>query len=171
MRIRWTAMVAVAFLAVSGTALADGNGDGASTPKNASKLCKQLRAQMGTDAFRTAYGTNHNRRNAHGKCVSKHRRAVRALIAQAREQCKAEQPTGGKPDKQALRDCVKAKLATMVAERREAFENAAAKCKAEREADAAAFRQKYGTNANKRNAFGKCVAKTAREDLKPQPQA
>lgn len=46
--------------------------------------------------------------------------------------------------------------------------NAAKKCKAERaslgEKD---FADRYGTNANKRNAFGKCVSKYAKEKPKP----
>ena len=40
--------------------------------------------------------------------------------------------------------------------------NAAKACKTERKADPAAFRAKYGTSKNKRNAFGKCVAKLAK---------
>ena len=39
-------------------------------------------------------------------------------------------------------------------------------CRAERgttEASQAAFTQKYGTNKNKKNAFGKCVSKHAKE--------
>ena len=46
----------------------------------------------------------------------------------------------------------------------DAIENAAKQCKAERKADPAAFAAKYGTNENKRNAFGKCVSKTVREN-------
>ena len=34
------------------------------------QACKQLRDEMGIEAFRAAYGTNHNHRNAFGKCVS-----------------------------------------------------------------------------------------------------
>jgi len=34
-------------------------------------------------------------------------------------------------------------------------------CKAEQQADKAAFAEKYGTNKNKKNAFGKCVSKRA----------
>jgi len=41
--------------------------------------------------------------------------------------------------------------------------NAAKECDAERDADADAFRDEYGTNDNKRNAFGKCVSKKVRE--------
>ena len=39
--------------------------------------------------------------------------------------------------------------------------NAAQDCRAERDADRAAFEEKYGTNKNKRNAFGKCVSAKA----------
>ena len=46
-----------------------------------------------------------------------------------------------------------------------AEQNAAKKCKAERgttPASIEAFKLKYGTNANKANAFGKCVSKLAK---------
>jgi hypothetical protein len=78
------------------------------------------------DAFRDKYGTNANKRNAFGRCVS------------------------GK---------VRRELADEVDE----VTNASKECRAERAADAAAFADKYGTNANKRNAFGKCVSQKARE--------
>ena len=39
-----------------------------------------------------------------------------------------------------------------------AHDNAAKQCKAEQAQDPAAFKQKYGTNKNKKNAFGKCVS-------------
>ena len=42
------------------------------------------------------------------------------------------------------------------------FKNASKYCKAARSAMGVdAFNARYGTNANKKNAFGKCVAKTA----------
>ena len=42
------------------------------------------------------------------------------------------------------------------------FKNAAKHCKAARSAmGVGAFNARYGTNPNKKNAFGKCVAKTA----------
>ena len=37
---------------------------------NPAQACRELRAQMGASAFRTAYGTNRNGANAFGKCVS-----------------------------------------------------------------------------------------------------
>lgn len=44
--------------------------------------------------------------------------------------------------------------------------NPARKCKAERALDVEAFNERYGTNANKRNAFGKCVSTYAKEQAK-----
>ena len=45
----------------------------------------------------------------------------------------------------------------------QAEKNAAKACKAEREKlGVQAFKDKYGTNANKANAFGKCVSKLAK---------
>jgi hypothetical protein len=39
--------------------------------KNVSTFCKALKKEMGADDFAAAFGTNHNKRNAFGKCVSK----------------------------------------------------------------------------------------------------
>jgi hypothetical protein len=48
--------------------------------------------------------------------------------------------------------------------------NAAKKCKAERAAmGVGAFNQNHGTNANKRNAFGKCVSKHAKKEKPARP--
>ncbi|MGI9019113.1 MAG: hypothetical protein ACR2G3_00180 [Solirubrobacterales bacterium] len=49
------------------------------------------------------------------------------------------------------------------------FKNAAKACRAERDADADAFRETYGTNANKRNAFGKCVSGAVRDAGEEEP--
>ena len=38
--------------------------------KNAAKYCQALRTAKGVDAFRTQWGTNPNKMNAFGKCVS-----------------------------------------------------------------------------------------------------
>lgn len=43
-----------------------------------------------------------------------------------------------------------------------AAKNAAHECKAERAADPDAFAEQYGGDKNKRDAFGKCVSRTAR---------
>ena len=108
---------------------------GQSAEQNAAKKCKQLRGTT-TDsiaAFKALYGTNKNKANAFGKCVSA---MAKKLEAQAGAQEEAE-----------------------------AKENAAKACKKLRGTDAqsiAAFKEKYGTNKNKANAFGKCVSQ-ARE--------
>jgi hypothetical protein len=43
-----------------------------------------------------------------------------------------------------------------------AEKNAAKACKAERTLGVQAFKDRYGTNANKANAFGKCVSQLAK---------
>jgi hypothetical protein len=100
---------------------------------NAAKECKAER-QADPTAFADKYGTNANKRNAFGKCVSQK--------AKAKENAADEQD----------------------AEDAAEFKNAAKECDAERSADAAAFADKYGTNENNRNAFGKCVSSKASED-------
>ena len=89
----------------------------------------------------------------------------------AAKECKAEGLRG-----KAFGKCVstKAKEKEHAADEEDAeeaaeFKNAAKECDAERTADAAAFADKYGTNANDRNAFGKCVSSKASED-KPATQ-
>ena len=101
---------------------------------NAARACKAERETLGQQAFADKYGENKNKKNAFGKCVS----------GKAREH-KAEMDA--EDEKQAE-------------ERR----NAAKECAAERRAmGEEAFAGKYGTNRNKRNAFGKCVSKKAAE--------
>ena len=41
-----------------------------SAEDNAAKLCKAERERIGLEAFKTKYGTNKNKANAFGKCVS-----------------------------------------------------------------------------------------------------
>ena len=38
--------------------------------KNAAKYCQAVRDAKGVEAFQTQYGTNKNKKNAYGKCVS-----------------------------------------------------------------------------------------------------
>jgi hypothetical protein len=47
-----------------------GPGPGQRGGKSPAQACRQLRADMGIEAFQAAYGTNRNHRNAFGKCVS-----------------------------------------------------------------------------------------------------
>lgn len=179
MRRAWIAVLAVAALAMPGAAFAHGDDGSRSSEKNRSKACKALRAQMGADLFRDTYGRNHSKRNAHAKCVSKHRRVFRKLIAQAIVECKAQRAAArirhfsgdddSDGDRHAFRECVKQRLQALLAERRAAFEAAAKACDAERTADVNEFVEKYGRGQRKRHAFLACVMQTvwAGEAAKP----
>jgi len=101
--------------------------------RNAARDCRDERT-ADPAAFMDTYGTNGNKHNAFGKCVSQKARA-KEHKADAEDQQEATE-----------------------------FKNAAKECASERDADAAAFADKYGTNANKKNAFGKCVSQKAREN-------
>ena len=108
--------------------------------RNAARDCRSERETLGKETFVEKYGTNANKRNAFGKCVSQ---KARAMEAEADEQ-----------DQEEAAD----------------FKNAAKECAAERKTlGVDAFGEEYGTNANKRNAFGKCVSQHAREDDDPEP--
>ena len=59
--------------------------------------------------------------------------------------------------------CVSSKAREEAREEQSAHKNAAKECKAERDADATAFREQYGSGPQGRNAFGKCVSQKAKE--------
>jgi hypothetical protein len=144
--------------------------------KNASKFCKALAADvsdggMGETAFKQAYGTNHNRSNAHGKCVSKHARTLDDVHASAVDNCRDERDADeaaftqkygtGKSGHNAFGRCVSQQAKQLADDKQDDIVNAARKCRTERAADRPAFAEKYGTNKNNRNAFGKCVSHEA----------
>src|SRR5215203_2298256 len=106
---------------------------------NAAKECEAERAMSDEDfgavpehggkTFEQFYGTNENLSNAFGKCVSTKAKANKKEMDEEDEE-DAEQ-----------------------------IKQAAKTCMAERRDDLTDFRNTYGTNWNKRNAFGKCVSK------------
>jgi hypothetical protein len=103
--------------------------------ENAAKLCKAERASMGVEAFQKKYGTNHNLRNAFGKCVSSKSKDDKDEKDEDEDDDKGEKSGG-----------------------------AAKACKAERASvGVEAFAKKYGTNHNLKNAFGKCVSGKAKD--------
>jgi hypothetical protein len=155
---------------------------------NAAQECRAERGSTAAtrEAFRVKYGTNANKSNAFGKCVSRRARdeAAERVAAKtnASQECKAQEAADqaafsakyGKNHNanNAHGKCVsqKAKAKKAAADARDAERIAARKsaakdCATERSADRAAFKQKYGTNANKSNAFGKCVSATAKAKL------
>jgi hypothetical protein len=142
--------------------------------KNAAAFCRAVRAEMNTPAaphaFQDTYGTNKNKRNAFGKCVSATVRLVHNTNANAARECKDERATdpatfeqnyGSK--KNAFGKCVSSKRKAAKDELVSAFSQAADDCRALRKADPDQFRQDYGTNHNKRNALGKCVSAKVHE--------
>ncbi len=99
--------------------------------KNAATTCKAERQSMGVEAFQKKYGTNHNLRNAFGKCVS----------SKSKDN-KDEKDEKDEDD-----------------EKGEKSNGTAKACKAERASiGVEPFAKKYGTNHNLKNAFGKCVS-------------
>ncbi len=179
MRKTFVTLIVGASLAVPAGALAD---DEATTP-NASQACKQQREMMGEGAFKATYGTNKRKSNAFGKCVSKMSKAAQKDQSNAAKECKAEEEAGAaafaakygtnKNGKNAYGKCVSSQSEKADQKRTEATVSAAKQCKAERKADPAAFKMKYGTNKSKANAFGKCVSTKAKaqQDDTPTPQA
>ena len=90
----------------------------------------------------------------------------------AQAACKAERAQLGAAafratyGKQARRNCIRAHMREAV----QAVRNAAQECRAEREADADAFGDRYGENENGRNAFGKCVSRKVRASVAEEVQ-
>ena len=171
MKRAWIVCVAVAALAVPAVSPAAVS---QTDFKNAAKFCKALRDDMGVTTFKQTFGTNKNKSNAYGKCVSKHARTLDEVHSDAVKNCKAEREADpaafatkygtNKNGKNALGKCVSQAERELKTAAADEIENAAKQCKAERKADPSAFAAKYGTNKNKRNAFGKCVSKTVREN-------
>jgi hypothetical protein len=141
--------------------------------KSAAQLCQEQKKAMGDVAFKALYGTNANKSNAFGKCVSKQNAKSAENKQNAAKACAEERKTLGEQafkDKYGKNDnkanafgkCVSLKAQAETAAEQAATIKAAKACKAERKTlGEAAFKAKYGTNANKSNAFGKCVSKLA----------
>jgi hypothetical protein len=158
--------------------------------KNAAAECRFERgATTAThEAFALKYGTNANKANAFGKCVSKSAREEHAQSAEAvtgaPQACRTERGTTTESEaafaqkygtngngKNAFGKCVSAKAKELKQHADDqdradatARKSAAKQCNQERGTTAAsreAFTKKYGTGKG-RNAFGKCVSKLAK---------
>jgi hypothetical protein len=138
--------------------------------KNAAKECKALRTSAGKDNFTQMFGGKE--KNAFGKCVSQrakqnHQQTVTAQKNAAKE-CKAlrdSNPQAFKDQYKNLGQCVSQKArqheqeqAQQEQQQDKAEQNAAKKCKAQRKSDPDGFSHQWGS---RRNAFGKCVSRTA----------
>jgi len=181
-------LVVAGGLALAVPALADDTPTTPTSTPTAQQQCRTERAQMGLATFRQTYGTNHNRHNAFGKCVSKRSAATEQNAAEAHtnasQECRTEQAAdadafakkyGTNPNgRNAFGKCVsqkaKAETAETTTQEVAAEVNAAKACRTERNADRDAFTKKYGTNHNGRNAFGKCVSQKAKATEEQQDQ-
>jgi hypothetical protein len=166
-------VIGIAALLTPAAALAN---DPAGQETSPAQWCKQELTRLGEATFKQTYGTNlPSRSNAFGKCVAKKTREAEANHANASTQCRAEQQDTtfaaghggktfdqfygtGKSGKNAFGRCVSSKAQAAAAGQSQAILKAAKKCKTERAADAVAFKAHYGSNKDKSNAFGKCVA-------------
>ena len=156
-----TAFLALPALAVAGSP---------PSPASQAAAVKQCTTERNASpaAFKLLYGTPPNRSNAFGKCVSKLAQQNEQEHSNAAAQCRTERssdPTAfattygiGLKHRNAFGNCVSKKAKAAAAARVEATVNAAKSCWTERNAGLAAFKTRYGTNADKSNAFGKCVS-------------
>jgi len=159
-------LAVTAFLALPALAVA-GSPPSPASQAAAVKQCTTER-NASAAAFKLLYGTPPNRSNAFGKCVSKLAQQNEQEHSNAAAQCRTERssdPTAfattygtGSKHRNAFGNCVSKKAKAAAAARVEATVNAAKSCWTERKADLAAFKTRYGTNADKSNAFGKGVS-------------
>jgi hypothetical protein len=156
--------------------------------KNAAKYCKALKAASDGN-FASMFGT---KKNAYGKCVSQTAKKTAAedeaqaekAKTNAAKECKTESDDAafadshdgktfaefygaGKTGKNAYGKCVsqKAQAKQAAADAEDAAQakdriSAAKSCKQAKKDDADQFGEDYGT---KKNAFGKCVSRTAKQ--------
>ena len=143
---------------------------------NGARSCQALKTALTEATFKATYGTNADKSNAFGKCVSKWTQTEHQNRLAAETACKAEQADagfaaahggktfsqfygGGKSAVSALNRCIKSKQAAASAEEKQDVVKAARTCKAQRKTMGdAAFKAAYGGTSN---AFGKCVSKLA----------
>ena len=132
------------------------------TKKATQQQCK-AEHKADADAFAEVYG-----KNAMRACKKGDRDEAKVEVKNASQECRAERSED--PDafaatygtnrngKNAFGKCVSGKVKAESREDAAEFKNAAKACETERDADEAAFNEAYGTNANGKNAYGKCVS-------------
>jgi hypothetical protein len=169
-------LAAAAALAVPAVAIAEDQPSD-QNKQNAQQYCRDLREASGKDNFRSMFGGG---KNAFGKCVSrnakKDQKQEQRAKKNAAKECRderdqdaaafAEKYGTGKNHKNAFGKCVSQHAKANKAAEDKTDTNdvkAAESCKSEQSEDKDAFTQKYGTNKNKKNAFGKCVSKNSHE--------
>jgi hypothetical protein len=153
-------------LAVPAAALAT---DEAPSPVDLAKAaCKSEKAQMAVNTFKATYAAG-SVSGATKTCVAKRDGGAATDLRNAAKECKAERAADAaaftkkygtnKNGKNAYGKCVSGKAREKTEQETEARVNGAKTCKKLKAEDKAAFEADYVT---KKNAFGKCVSKTAK---------
>ena len=165
--------VALTALAVSGAVAEQPESPGNSV---AAQQCAAEKQTVGNKTFKQIYG-----KRAMKNCLAANAEEGEQAADNAAKQCQAELAELGEEaftaqygtnenGQNAFGKCVSQKAQEQAEEDAEETANAAKECKAERaELGAEAFAEQYGTNANKKNAFGKCVSQKAQEDEEEVP--
>jgi opacity protein-like surface antigen len=174
---RFVILAAVAALLAPAAATAN-----SSQPPNASRDCVALKAKIGATAFAQAY-------TSFGACVSAMSPFERMNATSAEAACTAERNDSsfatthngvmfapfygnGKNGKNAFGRCVSLKEQASSQTVQQNQPNPARTCAALRtQLGLSAFNKQFGVNGNARNAFGKCVSKTARANASAQTSA
>lgn len=140
---------------VSAAVQANAAAEQSATP-NPARTCRAARTAMGNAAFTQLYGTNANKSNAFGKCVSKTAQAQTTNEVNAATQCRTDSTVTSSTEPDAFGKCVSAKSQSTSAQQEQATVNAAKTCEAElKSTGASAFDAKYKT-------FGRCVSQHAK---------
>ena len=140
---------------VSASVKASEAAENAATP-NPAQSCRAARTSMGSTAFGQLYGTNANKSNAFGKCVSKTAQAQTTNEVNAAAQCKADATVTSSTEPNAFGKCVASKSQSQNAQDQQTTVNAAKTCESElKSTGATAFKAKYKT-------FGRCVSQHAK---------
>lgn len=140
------------------------------TPADERNAAQECRFERGTTAAtREAFAARYR---TFGKCVSAKARDEaaerKAARSNASKACQAEKERRGNAFGKCVSAAAKAAVKKADEQDRDAAadrKNAAKQCAAERGTTAEsrkAFADKYGTNANHKNAFGKCVSQLAK---------
>jgi hypothetical protein len=154
----------------------------------ANQACNAEKHAIGNKAFKALYG-----KRAQKSCREKQTSQAQSTVNNAAQQCKAEQADpnfaathGGLTfdqfygtninDQNSFGKCVSGKVQAAQAAQQTQLQNAAQECRTERgdanfaaSHDGKSFEDFYGTNRNKRNAFGKCVSGKAKAAPAPTP--
>jgi len=158
-------LAALLALAVPAGALA---ADEAPSPVDLAKAaCKSEKAQMGVKTFKATYAAG-SASTATTACIAKRDGGAASDLKNAAKACKAERAADpaaftakygtNKNGRNAYGKCVSARARGATEQETAARVNAAKTCKKMKAEQKAAFETAYGT---KKNAFGKCVSKTA----------